>query len=203
MTAPILPVRENPLAASDRRPLVVDLDGSLVCTDTLVETVLAAMRRPLLLLRAVAELRRGKARCKQAIAALGTLDPARLPYNRELLAFLRAEHRGGRRLVLATGADRRVALAVARHLQLFDAVLASDGETNLTGVAKLAAIRDALDGGPFTYIGNDRADLAVWRGAASGITVNPRRAVARKAALVTRIERNFSSAQPGRLARLE
>src|SRR5204862_436973 len=83
--------------------------------------------------------------------------------------------------VLATGADRRIADAVARHLALFDLVLASDGRTNLTGRAKLAAIRTRLDGGPFAYVGNSRKDLAVWCEAASGICVNTRPSIARAA----------------------
>ena len=95
--------------------------------------------------------------------------------------------------MLATGADRRIAEAVARHLALFDLVLASDGRTNLTGRAKLAAIRERLDGAPFAYVGNSRKDLEVWCEAASGICVNTRPSVARAAARVTRIERSFGA----------
>jgi phosphoserine phosphatase len=173
------------------RPLVVDLDGSLVCTDTLIECILVLARRPLSLLRALSALRHGKARLKQALALAADLDAGRLPYHRELLAYLRGERARGRLLVLATGADRKTAQAVAQHLDLFDRVLASDGRTNLTGRTKLAAIRDSLDGAPFSYVGNSRADLAVWREAATGICVNARPRVARAAARATVIERSF------------
>ena len=175
------------------RPLVVDLDGSLVCTDTLFECILVLVRHPLRLLFALSALRHGKARLKEALAAAADLDAGRLPYNRELLAYLRAERARGRLLVLATGADRKMAEAVARHLDLFDRVLASDGRTNLTGRAKLAAIRGSIGGIPFTYIGNSRVDLAVWREAASGICVNTRPRVARAAARATVIERSFAA----------
>src|SRR5690242_4703924 len=121
-------------AASDEPPaLVVDLDGSLVRTDTMIEALLAALDRPTALLRALAALRHGRPRFKQAAAALGGLDPALLPYNEELLAYLREEQKKGRTLILATAADRAMALAVAAHLDLFDAVLASDGVVNLKG----------------------------------------------------------------------
>lgn len=175
------------------RPLVVDLDGSLVCTDTLLECVLVLARHPLRLLFALSALRHGKARLKEALAATADLDAGFLPYNRELLAYLRAERARGRLLVLATGADRRTAEAVARHLDLFDRVLASDGRTNLTGRAKLAAIQGSVGGTPFTYIGNSRVDLAVWRAAASGICVNARPRVARAAARATVIECSFAA----------
>jgi phosphoserine phosphatase len=175
------------------RPLVVDLDGSLVCTDTLFECVLVLARHPLRLLSALSALRHGKARLKEALAGAADLDAALLPYNRELLGYLRAERARGRLLVLATGADRKMAEAVAQHLDLFDRVLASDGRTNLTGRAKLAAIRGSVGDAPFSYIGNSRVDLAVWREAASGIVVNARPRVVRAAARATVIECSFAA----------
>ena len=80
---------------------------------------------------------------------------------------------------------------MALHLDLFDAVLASDGRTNLTGRRKLLAVSRHLDGAAFVYVGNSKTDLAIWRGAASGICVNARPRVARAAARATRIERSF------------
>jgi hypothetical protein len=182
-------------------PLVVDLDGTLVSTDTLILGVLALARRPLSLMRALFALRHGRARLKQALAVAADLDAAVLHYNRELVAYLREQRATGRLLVLATGADRRTAEAVARHLDLFDRILASDGDTNLTRRAKLAAIHGSIGDVPFTYIGNSRADLAVWCGAAGGICVNAPRRVARAAARATVIERSFA-AEPGRIAAL-
>ncbi len=175
------------------RPLVVDLDGSLVRTDTLLECVLALVKRPLLLWRALVAWRHGRPRLKQALAAAADLDPAALPYNPQLVSYLREQQAAGRMLVLATGADRRIAESVAQHLDLFNLVLASDGRTNLTGPAKLAAIRDNLGDVPFSYVGNSRTDLAIWRGAASGICINARPGVARAAARATAIERPFES----------
>ncbi len=104
------------------RPLVVDLDGSLVRTDTLLECALALAKRPLRLLRALFALRHGKARLKQELAAAADLDAAGLPYNQQLLSYLREQQAQGRLLVLATGADRKTAQAVAHHLDLFDLV---------------------------------------------------------------------------------
>lgn len=172
-------------------PVVVDLDGTLIGGDTTLACILSLGRRPLRLLWAVWGSRPDRAALKARLAAAAGLDPARLDYHRDLLLYLRERREEGRLLVLATGADRRIAESVARHLGLFDAVLASDGRINLTGRRKLAAIRDTLDGRDFTYIGNSKTDLAIWREAASGICVNARRRVARAAAQATRIERSF------------
>jgi hypothetical protein len=179
-------------------PLVVDLDGSLVPTDTTLVCIATLARRPAALLRALAAWRHGRARAKEELAAAAALDPSRLPYHRLLLAYLRAERLAGRRLLLATGADRRIAAAVAQHLALFDAVLASDGQVSLTGSAKLAAIRRLIGDTPFDYVGNSRVDLAVWRAAAGGVCVNAAPCVVREAARVTAIMRIFP-AERGRL----
>jgi 4-hydroxybenzoate polyprenyltransferase len=179
--------------ASDHRPLVVDLDGSLVRTDTLIENVVAALAHPLKLVRALFALRRGKAALKAALAEIVIPEPASLPYNRELLAYLRDEQQRGRPLILATAADRRVALAVAGHLDLFDAVLASDGLVNLAGESKLAAIEKAVGARDFAYVGNERRDLPVWRHAAAAVTVDAPPRLARAVAQVAPIERAFNS----------
>jgi 4-hydroxybenzoate polyprenyltransferase len=182
---------ERQTAASGGQPLVVDLDGSLVRTDTLIECGVAALSHPVKLARALSALRRGRAAFKAALAEIAALDPALLPYNRELLAFLREEQKRGRPLVLATAADRRIALAVAHHLDLFDAVLSSDGVVNLAGAAKLAAIEEALGRRDFSYVGNENRDLAVWRDAASAITVDASPRLERAVARVAPIERSF------------
>ena len=196
MTVSTLLAREAEAAAPYRRALVVDLDGSLVRTDTLVEIMLAAaLAHPLRLLRAFTALRGGRARFKQAVSELVEFDPALLPYNEDLLTYLREEQKQGSLLILATGADRRIALAVAEHLDLFDAVLASDGATNLKGAAKLRAIRETLGDRPFAYVGNERADLAVWREADAAIVAGGP-GLARRAAAVTSVERTFPAPMP-------
>jgi phosphoserine phosphatase len=173
------------------RPLVVDLDGSLVRTDTTLTCAMLLVTRPRAMLRALGNWRHGRARLKQALASTAALDPACLPYDHRLLAYLRDARAAGRKLVLATGADQQIAAAVAQHLALFDVVLASDGRTNLTGRAKLAAIRALLGGDCFTYVGNSRADLPIWQAAAGCICVNARPTVTRAAARLATIERSF------------
>jgi 4-hydroxybenzoate polyprenyltransferase/phosphoserine phosphatase len=147
-------------------PLYVDLDGTLVATDTLWESLLALLReRPLLALATPFWLLSGRARFKRRLAERVVPDAASLPYREELVAFLVEERRRGRRLVLATASDERVARAVAAHLGLFDGLLASDGERNLAGPAKAAAIRAERAAEHFDYVGNSAADLPVWEAA--------------------------------------
>jgi 4-hydroxybenzoate polyprenyltransferase len=152
-------------------PLCVDLDGTLVRSDTLVEGFCALAADPRVF-GAVAQLARGRAAFKQAIAAGAALDPALLPYNETLLTYLRAQKAAGRRLVLATAADEFVARAIAGHLGIFEAVIASDGTNNLKGAAKARALVDRFGVKGFVYAGNAASDLAIWRQAAAVILVN-------------------------------
>ena len=126
-------------------PLVVDLDGTLVRTDLLVESFFALLKRnPFYVLAVPFWLLKGKAYLKQQIHRRVDLDVAALPYHEPFLAYLRDQRASGRRLVLATGSDQRVARQVAEHLQLFDGVLASDGAVNLTRRVKQTRLVDGV-----------------------------------------------------------
>ena len=151
---------------ADGIPLCVDLDGTLLKSDSLWECLLDAIRLyPGKLIVILAALVRGRAAVKRKLAECGPFDAATLPYREELLEDLRLERAAGRTLVLCTGSDSAFAAAVAAHLGIFDRVLASDGQRNLKGRAKRQCLEKEFGAGGFDYVGDSAADLAVWRGA--------------------------------------
>jgi 4-hydroxybenzoate polyprenyltransferase len=153
--------------------LCVDLDGTLVKSDTLYDSALALARHhPSKLLKIPGWLTHGKAALKRNIAGAVQLDVAHLPYNRELLQYLEQEHATGRPIYLATAADADTAHRVAAHLGLFTGVLASDGSTNLAGNNKLAAFRKQF-GDNFSYIGNALPDLPLLQSCQQPMVANP------------------------------
>ena len=84
------------------RPLCVDLDGTLVRTDTLWESVLLLLRsQPWLALMLPLWLLRGRARFKRAVAERVTIDAAALPYRTELVEVVRLSKEKGRRIILS------------------------------------------------------------------------------------------------------
>ena len=143
-------------------PLCVDLDGSLILSDVLWESVVQLWNKPAAALRAAWALRRGKAAMKSALAEEIEIDPAALPYREDLLAFLRAQHAAGRRLILVTATHRRIAQRVAAHLGIFSEVMATEGEVNLGGERKREALVAAYGAGGFDYIGDHAKDLAIF-----------------------------------------
>jgi 4-hydroxybenzoate polyprenyltransferase len=160
--------------------LCVDLDGTLVKSDTLLDTVLVVARqRPLELLHVPGWIAQGRAAFKRRLTALVALDVEYLPYNRPLLEYLRQQCGEGRAIYLATAADRELAERVAAYLGIFAGVLASDGATsgvNLAGGNKLAAMR-AKFGENFCYIGNARPDVELLAACQSPMVANPDRAL--------------------------
>jgi 4-hydroxybenzoate polyprenyltransferase/phosphoserine phosphatase len=172
-------------------PIVVDLDGTLTPCDTLAEgLVQLAKRSPLHLLRAAWWLGRGRAYFKAQIAAEAEIDIKLLPYRAEFLDYLRAQKASGRKIILATAAHRRIAETVAAELGLFDAVYATEGEHNLKGAAKLAALRRDLPGA-FVYAGDSRADLPIWQAAEAAILVGVSPGLAASLRGRVAIEREF------------
>ncbi len=154
-------------------PLCVDLDGTLVKSDTLVDSVLAMARQnPHALLAIPGWLSQGKAAFKQHVTAAVTLDIAALPYNQPLLRYLKVEHATGRQMYLATAADSSLAVRVADHLGIFAGTLASDGSNNLAGGNKLAAFEQRF-GKEFSYIGNASPDLPILTVCRAPMVANP------------------------------
>jgi len=154
------------------RPLCVDLDGTLIKSDSLFDAFCELVRRnPLAAWRVPLWMMGGRARVKIEIARRAPLDAARLPYNLPLLRYLQAQWREGRPLYLATGADAGLAERVAAHLGIFQGVLGTEGKINLTKSRKLARLRERL--GEFDYVGNSGADVVILAGSQEAMVANP------------------------------
>jgi 4-hydroxybenzoate polyprenyltransferase len=154
-------------------PLVVDLDGTLIKTDLLIETASQfLLTQPWRFFTFLSWLAAGKCKLKEQLAAQTKIDVSTLPYNETLLAKLKQEKSQGRTLILATASNIKLAQRVADHLQLFDVVLASDAQTNLKSQAKCAALVQRYGPQLYDYIGNNSEDFAVWQAAAQAHIVS-------------------------------
>lgn len=185
------------MAPSLQSTLVVDLDGTIIRSDTLLEAMVRAVRHdPLDAFRMLLWLSGGRAAFKARVAERTAFAPDHLPYDEELLEYLRAQRNRGRRIILATAADARLAVTVAAHLGVFDEVLCSDGTTNLKGAKKLALIRERI-GDKFVYAGDSAADLPIWKAAEAAVLVGASAGLARQVRRQTAIEREFPRAIAG------
>ncbi|WP_411235060.1 UbiA family prenyltransferase [Marivita sp. S0852] len=147
------------------RDLFVDLDGTLIAGDVAEESLARATRDWTAFSKAAkAYLSGGLSGLKRALADSTPPDVTHLPYRTEVVEYIRKAKSEGRRVVLATAADKTIADAVADHLGLFDAVLATEPGHNLKGAAKLRAIQEMANG-PFEYLGDSSADIPIWNAA--------------------------------------
>lgn len=184
------------------RPLVVDLDGTLIRSDILVESAFALLKQNILFVFLLALwLLKGKAQLKHEIAVRVDIDVGQLPYHGEFLDFLNAEHTAGRRLVLATASHEKFAQAIALKLGIFDDVLASDANVNLSGRRKLERLNQQYDDRGFDYAGNAMVDVPLWEAAHSVLVVNPERGVKEAAARQGEIARIFDDRTGGSFKR--
>ena len=155
-----------------RGVLVVDLDGTLLRTDLLYETLWTALgERPYAALTALGALRDGVQVVKADLAAMTEVDVTTLPYDAEVIERITAWRAAGGKTALVTASDHALACRVAAHLDLFDHVQGSDRARNLKGATKAAWLEETFGAQGFTYIGDSAADLAVWEKAAQAVSV--------------------------------
>ena len=166
--------RVAPAEASEPAvPLAVELQGTLVATNLLIESLFVlAKRSPLRLLLVPFWVAKGRRRLERELARAAMPDAGALPYRHDLLAHLEAEKRRGTPLVLVTAADRALADAIARHLGLFDLVLASDGET-LAGERRRDRLVAEFGAHGFDYAGSGDSARALWSAARRAVVIAP------------------------------
>lgn len=187
----------SPHADDLATPLVVDLDGTLLKSDVLVESAIQLLRRNLLLfLRMLFWAVKGKAYLKEQVAHRVQVGTLSIPYHSTFLSFLKTEAQRGRPIFLATASNARAAAAIAERLGIFHEVLASDARLNLAGTAKLDAILTVTRGLPFDYAGNSRTDLPIWRRSRYAILVNPGLGVERAARRCSDVAAVFDDRSP-------
>jgi 4-hydroxybenzoate polyprenyltransferase len=146
--------------------LVVDVDGTLIKTDLLIETALQmAARRPFQLWRIPLWLLGGKAALKMALTEFVQPDIASVPLREETVELIRAAQRAGRPVYLASASDRRLVDQLAERIGGIQGVFATESGINLSGGVKAERLVAEFGSGNFDYVGNADVDFSVWRAA--------------------------------------
>ncbi len=170
-------------------PLIVDLDGTLLRSDLLMETAMAFVRsHPLKVFKLLGWLLKGKAALKEGLALETQIDVSILPYDPHVIEMIKAEKALGRMIVLATASHVSLAEKIAEHLQLFDLVLASNTNRNLSGHKKRDLLVAHYGEGGFDYIGNSKDDLPIWGVSRYAYVVNPDSGVEKSITSTRKIE---------------
>lgn len=183
---------------NEAQVIAVDLDGTFTLTDTLHESVLTLVRnKPYFLLLLPFWLLKGIAHLKQKVAEHSELDVTTLPYNQPLIDWLKEKKQCGKKIILCTAANEKIAEAVVGNFDLFDAFIASDSKTNLKSARKRDALQQRYGDNGYDYAGNSNDDLEVWSGASNAIVVNASEYVLQKASKLTSVTQVFLSERAG------
>lgn len=147
--------------------LALDLDHALLRTDLLYETAVTYLSgNPFRIFHIFGWLTQGKAVLKRRLCERVALDVAHLPVNEDLVAYAERAEQEGRSVGIASACDELLARRIARRFDFVRFVVASDGQSNLKGNAKASLLKERFPQG-FSYAGDSRADLPVWKQASS------------------------------------
>jgi 4-hydroxybenzoate polyprenyltransferase/phosphoserine phosphatase len=168
--------------SDEKRVLAVDLDGTLLKSDMLLESFWNAVSHDWRAgIGAVRAVRKGKAALKHQLAQTSDVDVTSLPYNQDVLEYISAWKERGGKVALVTATDQSIADGIAAHLGVFDDVHGSNGSTNLKGETKAAFLVETYGADGFAYMGDTDADLPVWSAASQIVTVNATKTLRAKA----------------------
>ena len=166
--------------------LCVDLDGTLIKSDMLWESLLRLfIEHPLKIFLLPFWILGGKAHFKFRVASLISIEVQSLPYDEIVIDYVREQKLTGRNIVLATGSNEKYAQMVADHVGMFDCVIASSPSENISGSEKQAKLVEKFGAGSYDYVGNSMPDLKVWATASKAILANARASVVRAAKKVS------------------
>src|SRR5579863_3987699 len=184
--------------SGDPVPLCVDLDGTLLLSDPLIESFCQLLKvAPWTIALVPFWLMRGRAHLISRIVQRVKIDVRSWPFNAEVLDYVRAARNGGRKIVLVAAAGNQIASAIQSHLGLFDEIVTSDGICSLDGRARAALLEQRFGSKNFDYLGNRASDLPVWQAARSaGVAGGENGLVARVKACAT-VDRVFSAPRRG------
>jgi phosphoserine phosphatase len=154
-------------------PLIVDLDHTLIDTDLLVESSKGVLgKSPWLIFHYLYWLSKGKGYLKDQLVKRFEINITELPFNEAVIVYIQKRKKLGDTVILATASHKNYAYAVAKHLKIFDDVMASNKDFNLSSHNKAEKLIQRFGEGQFDYMGDHMRDLPVWEASHLAIIVN-------------------------------
>ncbi len=164
----------NFITPRDSVPLCVDLDGTLVNTDMLHESILILVKKnPLILLSLFKWLFKGPAFFKARVSEDIVFDVTNLPFNSDVLNFIDVESKKKRDIYLVTATNQKIADRVFSHLTGFTGIMCSTESLNMKGHNKAQALINRFGEKNFDYIGNSNADIPIFERSRNAYFVAP------------------------------
>ncbi|MGA2297619.1 MAG: UbiA family prenyltransferase [FCB group bacterium] len=175
------------------KPVCVDLDGTLIASDTLLESIILSLKiNPLYIFLFPFWILKGRLYFKNKIGQIAIPKAESLPYRQEVLKYINEEKSKGAKIILVTASVQKIADAVGLHLGIFDEVYGSTNNLNLRSNNKSQFLVDKFGKKGFIYVGDSKPDLKVWESAFEAVVVEPSKSLLTK---VNNINKNISTIQ--------
>ncbi|MEO1313402.1 MAG: UbiA family prenyltransferase [Pseudomonadota bacterium] len=164
---------ETPLPGRDV-PLIVDLDGTYIKTDMLLETFWKGLgAAPIGTVRTAFTHLTDRPKLKARLAEIAPVTPETLPVDPEVAEMIDAARQAGREVYLVSGSTESIVQGVAASHPVFTSAHGSSEDLNLTKTNKRDYLVERFGEKGFDYIGDSSADLPVWQAARTALVARP------------------------------
>ena len=166
-------MKSKKVSDTNKMILAVDLDGTLINTDILYESFWSSLSRDWkTIIVLFTTLLKGKLFLKNSLKNTSKIDITKLPYNYDVIKYIKQMRSKGFQVVLITASHQFFADEISNHLNLFDYSFGSNKFVNLKGKNKAKFLIEKFGNKGFDYIGNSISDLEVWKVSKKAITCN-------------------------------
>ncbi|MEZ4820426.1 MAG: UbiA family prenyltransferase [Bdellovibrionota bacterium] len=165
-------------------PLCVDLDGTLIKTDLLIESIVIFLKQsPWKGFYLLLWLFRGKSYLKYQLSIHVVLRPDLLPYHQDVLELIKTRRMQGGKAFLCSASNESVVEQVAQYLGVFNGVYGSSKTLNVKAKVKADQLVKTFGEKKFDYVGNEACDYEVFKKAQHAFFVTDSRSKERKIAV--------------------
>lgn len=177
----------------DNTPLCVDVDGTLIRSDLLFESLLSYLKRnPIGIFKVIFLLLTGRAPLKRFLAQQWSIDVTLLPINESVVNLIKTRKSEGAPIILASASDEILLKQLAEAHPYFDKIIGSDGKTNLKSSKKAERLISEFGQEKFDYVGDSKADVAVWKASRKAYVVGSLSLIKK----IPEIESSFLASSP-------
>jgi len=165
-----------------KMPLCVDLDGTLIKTDSILESTILAIKMDFRLIFLLPFwIGKGKNHFKNKVVAAARPDAALFPYNQDVIDIIKEAKDNGREIVLTTATKQAIADDVQLYTGLFDRIMASSDTHNNRSGNKRDSLTEQFGEKGYDYMGNSSADLKVFESCNTAYLVSDNKNLINKA----------------------
>ncbi len=146
---------------------------------------------PLLIFVVPFWLAKGKPYLKEEIDKRIDFNAELLPYNDELIEYVKQEKTKGREVYLVTASHISIANKVGKYLGIFDGIYGTEKGVNLKSKKKAEFLNNKFGVGNYVYAGDAKVDYNIWEHSGKAIVVSDSSSFIKQVESKFEVEKSF------------